>query len=326
NFIVRLHLEQVERFQDRASWDDLTESDRETLQREVATLPSERETDDLESRLFDLTALRMQLAHAETDPATFERLRQRVVEIAMLLEEKTAIPAVNDQLGYLSALQETAFWEGIGLRQLEELRLRLRGLVPFLDKTKRKIVYTDFKDEVIGVRDEEAIAIPKMTGVQYEKKVKDYLTNHLDHIVIHRLRTNQPLTPMDLESLETTLVKIGEDDGETLLSGLLERSGTPSLVHFVRGLVGMDRQAAQSAFSQFLSDRSLTPPQMRFIELIIDQLTARGVIEAAALYEPPFSHLHAGGPDELFAGRENVIDGVFETLKALEPERLAAAS
>jgi len=66
---------------------------------------------------------------------------------------------------------------------------------------------------------------------------------------------------------------------------------------------------------------------MRFIELIIDQLSARGVIEAAALYEPPFSHLHVGGPDELFAGRENVIDGVFETLKALEPEpeRLAAA-
>ncbi|MEA3642162.1 MAG: DEAD/DEAH box helicase family protein [Lamprobacter sp.] len=326
NFIVRMHLEQVERFQDRASWDDLSESDRETLQREVATLPSERETEDLESRLFDLTALRMQLAHAETDPATFERLRQRVVEIAMLLEEKTAIPVVNDQLGYLSALQEAAFWEGIGLSQLEELRLRLRGLVPFLDKTKRKIVYTDFKDEVLGVRDEATVAIPTMTGVQYEKKVKDYLTNHLDHIVIHRLRTNQPLTPMDLESLETTLVKIGEDDGETLLSGLLERSGTPSLVHFVRSLVGMDRQAAQAAFSRYLNDRSLTSAQMRFIELIIDQLSARGVIEAAALYEPPFSHLHAGGPDELFAGRENVIDGVFETLKALEPERLAAAS
>ncbi|MFP4077387.1 MAG: type I restriction-modification enzyme R subunit C-terminal domain-containing protein, partial [Halochromatium sp.] len=111
-----------------------------------------------------------------------------------------------------------------------------------------------------------------------------------------------------------------------LLSGLLERSGTPSLVHFVRSLVGMDRQAAQAAFSRYLNDRSLTSAQMRFIELIIDQLTACGVIEAAALYEPPFSHLHAGGPDELFAGRENVIDGVFETLKALEPERLAAAS
>ena len=118
------------------------------MQREVAGLPSEIETDDIESRLFDLTALRMQLAQAETDPSTFESQRKRVVEIAMLLEEKSAIPAVKAQLAYLASLQETAFWEGIGLAQLEEMRLRLRDLVPFLDKKERKIVYTDFKDEV----------------------------------------------------------------------------------------------------------------------------------------------------------------------------------
>ena len=81
---------------------------------------------------------------------------------------------------------------------LEDMRLRLRGLVPFLDKQKRKIVYTDFKDEIVGVREEEAVAMPKMTGAQYEKKVRDYLRNHLDHIAIHRLRRNEPLTPTDL--------------------------------------------------------------------------------------------------------------------------------
>jgi type I restriction enzyme R subunit len=52
--------------------------------------------------------------------------------------------------------------------------------------------------------------------------------------------------------------------------------------------------------------------------MIIDQLTARGVMEAAALYEPPFSDLHSGGPDELFAGRENVIEGIFGALEAIQ--------
>jgi type I restriction enzyme, R subunit len=33
-------------------------------------------------------------------------------------------------------------------------------------------------------------------------------------MVIHRLRTNQPLTADDLKFLEKTLVEIGEDDGE----------------------------------------------------------------------------------------------------------------
>jgi len=318
NFIVRMHLEAVERFQDRQAWDNLSESDRQTLQREVAGLPSEIETGDIESRLFDLTVLGMQLAQCQGDAGAFETRRQRVVEIAMLLEEKTTIPAVRAQLEYLAAVQETGFWDGIGLDGLEDLRLRLRGLVVFLDKKKRKIVYTDFKDEIMGVRQAEVVSMPTMTGAQYEKKVTDYLRNHLNHIVIHRLRTNEPLTETDLQGLETTLVEIGQADGRTLLSGLLVSSGAPSLAHFVRSLVGLDRAAAQALFSDFLGDRSLTPPQIRFIEMIIDQLTARGVMDAAALYEPPFSNLHSGGPDTLFDGKGNVVEGIFAKLQTVK--------
>src|SRR6056297_3910068 len=130
---------------------------------EVATLLSEIATDDIESRLFDLTARRMQLALAENDAPTLERHRKKVVEIAMLLEEKTAIQAVKAQLGFLAAVQDTSFWEGQTLSQQEEMRLRLRELVPFLDKKSRTIVYTDFQDEVLGVREEDAIFMPKMT-------------------------------------------------------------------------------------------------------------------------------------------------------------------
>ena len=315
NFIVKMHLESVNRFRERQAWAQLSESDVETLQLEIAGLPNETETDDIESRLFDLTALRMQLALVEGNETVFESHRRRVVEMAMLLEEKSTIPAVKTQLGYLAALQETGVWEGIGLSGLEDLRLRLRGIVPFLDKKERHIVYTRFQDEVLGFREERAIYMPKMTGPQYEKKVKEYLRNHLDHLVVHRLRTNQPLTDADLKGLESTLVEIGAEDGETLFAGLLARSESPSLAHFVRSLVGMDRTTAQAAFSSFLTDRSLTPPQIRFIEMVIDQLTARGVIEASALYEPPFTNLHGEGPDALFGSKAEVIEGVFDVLQ-----------
>ena len=325
NFIVRMHLEAVNRFRERSEWEQLSDADQERLQLEVAGLPSEIETDDIESRMFDLTSLRMHLALVEGDTGMFESRRQRMVEIAMLLEGKSTIPAVKAQLAYLASMQETGFWEGIDLSGLEELRLRLRGLVPFLDRKKRKIVYTDFQDQIIGVREEEVVYMPTMTGAQYEKKVRGYLHNHLDHLVIHRLRTNQPLTAADLKGLESTLVEIGEEDGETLLSGLLARSEAPSLAYFVRSLVGLDRSAAQSVFSEFLNDRSLTPPQIRFVEMVITQLTSRGIMEAAALYEPPFSNLHAGGPDALFDGKGNVIEGIFEKLKAVSSVEVQGA-
>jgi type I restriction enzyme R subunit len=47
------------------------------------------------------------------------------------------------------------------------------------------------------------------------------------------------------------------------------------------------------------------------------------VHRAGSLYEPPFSNLHAGGPDELFAGKDNVITGIFSALKSTEPTILA---
>ncbi len=317
NFLVRRHREAVERFGDRGAWQRVTEDDRERLIRDVAGLPSELENDHVQSRLLDLTVLRMQLARSAGDELGLQRRRKRVEEIAMLLSEKTGIPAVARQLDYLSALQEPAFWEGIDLAALEDLRLRLRELVPFLDKKRRGIVYTDFQDEVLAVREEHGLDLPRMTGAQYEKKVKDYLRNHSDDVVIQRLRTNRPLTPDDLQRLEQTLVEIGEADGPQLLLALIQRSGAASLGHFVRSLVGLDRAAAQAAFSRYLSDRSLSTAQMRFIEMIIDQLTARGVMEASALYEPPFSDLHAGGPDELFSGQDHVVDGLFDALREL---------
>ncbi len=115
------------------------------------------------------------------------------------------------------------------------------------------------------------------------------------------------------------LVTIGAEDGETLLKGMLQQSKAPSLAHFVRSLVGMDRAAAQAAFSKLLSNQSLTPPQIRFVEMIIEQLTARGVIEPGALYEAPFTGLHAGGPDGLFAGKSEMIANIFAAIEATQP-------
>ena len=96
---------------------------------------------------------------------------------------------------------------------------------------------------------------------------------------------------------------------------LLGQREAPDLVTFIRTMVGMDRAAAQEAFSRFLSDSSLNADQMRFVELIVDQLTSRGVMNAAALYEAPFTQIHDEGPEVLFAGKEPVIEGIFTRLR-----------
>jgi type I restriction enzyme R subunit len=324
NFMVRAHLQHVEKYKNQASWDSLSNSDIHDIENHIAGLPSQIETDEIEARFFDLTALRMQIALVEKDAGSFESTRKKVIEIAECLVEKDAIPDVMAQLEYLRAIQTTEFWECIDLTALEDLRIRLRGLVQFLDKSKRKIVYTHFEDEIVGVREDEAIYMPKMTGSQYAKKVEEYLRSHQDEIAIHRLRNNEPLTPTDLQSLEKTLLSIGDEEGQRLLTSMLQLREVPTLAHLVRRIVGMDRSAAKAAFSIFLADRSLSTQQMRFVELVIDQLTARGFMEPSALYEQPFSSLHADGPEGLFAGKPNIIDGLFLALEETLPKIGAA--
>ena len=297
----------------------LDESDVHELEDEVAGLPNERETDELEARLFDLLALRLQLAHVEGNAGAFEIDRHKVAEMAGSLEEKDSIPAVKAQLDFIRLIQTSEYWEAIDLAKLENLRVRLRGLAQFIEKNKRPIVYTGFEDEIISVREDAPIEIPSMTGAQYVKKVKAYLDEHKDAAVILRLRQNEPLTVTDLTGLESTLVELGNDDGVILLKSLLEKNKAPSLAHFVRGMVGMDHSAAKSAFAGFLEDQTLNERQIRFVEMIIDQLTARGVMEASALYEAPFTDLDTGGIESLFAGHKKIINGLFAALKKTTP-------
>ncbi len=65
---------------------------------------------------------------------------------------------------------------------------------------------------------------------------------------------------------------------------------------FVRSLVGLDRQAAKEALAGFLVGKSLAANQIEFVNLIVNLLTEHGVMDAARLYESPFTDLTPRGP------------------------------
>ena len=52
--------------------------------------------------------------------------------------------------------------------------------------------------------------------------------------------------------------------------------------------------------SEFTAGSDLSADQLRFIELIIEHLTANGTMPARRLYEAPFTDFAFGGPEVLF--------------------------
>ena len=69
-------------------------------------------------------------------------------------------------------------------------------------------------------------------------------------------------------------------------------------------LVGLDRGAAKYAFADFLANHQLNSNQIEFVNLIIDSLAELGVVDAARLYESPFTDLAPLGPDVIFSESE----------------------
>jgi len=314
NFVIRPHRRFVEKYAKPEAWLALAHQALTELSHEVAGLPSELDPENEVTKRFDLLVLKLQLILLRAEPG-FERLRDRVKEIAGLLAEKDAIPAVREHMPLIQDVQTDEWWQDITVPMLEQMRRRLRNLVQFIDKRQRKPVFTDFEDQL---GDEIDIILPGFSvGTDPEKfraKARAFLRQHLDHLAIVKLRTNKPLTTSDLAELERMLVENGIGDEDAIRRAVEESHG---LGLFVRSLVGLDRGAAKDAMASFVKGKTLTANQLEFINLVVDHLTEHGVMELSRLYESPFTDITPRGPDELFqAGEFDQLLRVLDTVRA----------
>ena len=69
----------------------------------------------------------------------------------------------------------------------------------------------------------------------------------------------------------------------------------------------MDREAAKHVFDGFQAARTLSANQIEFLNLVIDYLTERGVMEPRLLYESPFTDLDALGVEGVFDGASVIV-------------------
>ncbi|WP_195166477.1 DEAD/DEAH box helicase family protein [Mycobacteroides abscessus] len=313
NFLVRPHRKAVEEYGKWPSWTRISVEKASYVAEHLAALPSTEKDDDEEAKRFDLLILRRQLAQLEGDALATERIREKVQDIASALLGKTSIPSVAKEQALLDDVAGDQWWADVTLPMLELARRRLRDLVTFLDKAKKNAVYTDFQDEL---GEATLVDLPGITPgtnwSRFEAKARAHLKAQLDHVAIQRLRRNKQLTPDDLVSLEQILIDSGAGTPDDITAAK-ERSHGLGL--FIRSLVGLEREAAIEAFGAYLDGTRFTVEQIRFVNLIVNELTDTGVMEAARLYESPFSDYAPTGPDAVFPHDVENIINILKTVK-----------
>jgi type I restriction enzyme, R subunit len=313
NFLARPHRRYVEKFSSDNAWAKVDADAQHELIEHVAGLPSAVVDYDLAAKQFDLVVLRAELALLRADPA-FQGLKTKITEVASLLEEFGNVPLVAAEMALILEVQTDEFWQDITLPMLETVRRRLRALVKLIEYKKRPLVYSDFEDAEGATTEIAVPGIAVGTDLDaFRRKARIFLKPYENHIALLKVKRNEQLTPTDLKELERIFLEAGVD--ETSLDSLQTDGGLP---RFVRTLIGLDRRAAMQAFAEFLDNRKLTADQVEFLNLVIDHLTARGVLDPKLLYETPFTDFDAKGVEGVFE-RSDVVR-LVEILRDIEPK------
>ena len=267
---------------------------------------------DATARRFDLLLYNMQVAHLRAEPR-FIRLQKQLRELAALLESKYAIPMVAAELELIRDLLRDEWWQDLTLVMLEEVRRRLRGLVGLIETASKDPLYTNFTDELGELKEQDAtLLLTSDAFLQFRLRAREFLKAHEDHLTMQRLRRNQPLTSTDLDELQQFLISHGIGDEKVIARAAEECQGFGL---FIRSLVGLDRTAGKELFADYLAEGTHTVTQIRFINEIIDELTSKGSMSSARLYEPPFSDLAPTGPEDLFTATE--AEKLFDLLSLI---------
>jgi type I restriction enzyme R subunit len=311
NFIVRPRRRYVEAYADRQRWSELSTGDVVDIAQHLTPLPYEDDDEEM-ARRFDLLMLNLQLAILESSPSQ-ERYQRQVMELMGNLEEKQAIPTVARQLDLILEIQRDEYWQHVTLPMIESARRKLRDLIKFIDHHGgQETVYTTFMDDIGDGTEIHGLVQADPRLKNYRLRVERFIRDHETHPTIQRIKTNQPLHAGDIDSLEAILFA---EDGPGTREEFIETYGSAEpLGALVRRIIGLDRNAAKNALSDFLAEGTYSADQIRFVNLIVDHLAANGLMDPAMLFEPPFTDFHAEGVIGVLGDDAEKVVGVLKRI------------
>lgn len=305
NFIVKQHLKYVEKYSVEESYQALTYEDTLMVREEVSPilLP---DGDEVSAVRFDALMYGIELAYLVGKKYTRARkdLHKKVAGIAGVAN----IPEIQAQSEFIDKVLHTDYVETAGINEFEEVRERLRDLMKYIPSDIVKYD-TNFTDELLSTDWNEA-ELENDELKNYKAKAEFYIRQHQDNIAIAKLKTNKPLTELDVKTLEEILWhEVGtKQDYEN------EVGGKP-LGEFVREIVGLDMNSAKEAFSEYLTDTSLDSRQIYFVNQIVEYIVHNGMLkDLSVLQESPFTD--QGSVVEIFTdlnvwtGIRKVIDNI----------------
>lgn len=297
SFRVKLRRKYVDIYRQMESWQDLDTSKIADIKQNIAPIVPVTDKDEL-ARRFDYTMYSIILG--TLNQTNINRFAVMVTTSCQKLAGKYTIPQVAAQRQLIDRIIQDGYWIEADIFAFEQAREALRELMQFLDSEIQSIYYTHFDDELVNI----SVGEPLGGGFglkPYKERVQSYLHEHEDTLAVYKLRNNKQMTTTDLAVLEKIL---WQDLGSK--EDYVKTYGEKPVGMLVRELLGMDQQAVNEAFSEFITDSSLNSRQIDFVKMIISYIVKNGnIVDVKSTFtQQPFTEF-AGGIGNLF--RDNML-------------------
>lgn len=297
SFRVKLRRKYVDIYRQIENWQDLDTSKIADIKQNIAPIVPVADKDEL-ARRFDYTMYSIILG--TLNQTNINRFAVMVTTSCQKLAGKYTIPQVAAQRQLIDRIIQDGYWAEADIFAFDQAREALRELMQFLDSEIQSIYYTHFDDELVNI----SVGEPLGGGFglkPYRERVKSYLHEHEDTLAVYKLRNNKQMTTTDLAVLEKIL---WQDLGSK--EDYVKTYGEKPVGMLVRELLGMDQQAVNEAFSEFITDSSLNSRQIDFVKMIVSYIVKNGnIVDVKSTFsQQPFTEF-AGGIGNLF--RDNML-------------------
>lgn len=280
NFAVKQHLKYVDLYSCENNYAALSYEDTRNIYEELAPLIQPDE-DEASAVRFDALMYGIELAYLIGKK--FARARSDLYKRVSAVASVANIPEIMVQSELINKILHTDYIDNAGINEFEYIRECLRGLMKYIPYEKGQY-FTNFEENILSVEWKES-ELENDDLKNYKAKAEFYIRQHQDNIAVSKLKSNIPLSAEDIKELEKILwSEVGsKQDYETEV-------GKKPLGEFVREIVGLDMNAAKSAFAKYLDDTDLDIRQVYFLNQIVEYIVHNGLMkDLSVLQESPFT-------------------------------------
>lgn len=321
---VRDNLKALELLSDRdriASFDAAVKADLRSIAGPLMMWRDIRGEED--AYRFDVLVTRLEEAVLKQSPGMIDLKAAVEAEVARLMKNQNPVKA---KAASILAVESKDFWKHVTVPELEEIRLDLRGIMKFQAPTRTTRVapreYDVTDGDIDGV--DYTTKLEGLDLIEYRQRVEKVIREHFaTDPILQRIRAGKSVPDDELETLATLVLRV---DDKANVKRLVQPDQKQSLLDVLRGLVGLDADAVDAAFTDFVHKYPhMSAQQLRFLQVLKNHIAQNGGIDLDRLEHPPFTSIHAESIYGVFTESQQV-DEIFGILAAFEVRRASPSS